>query len=79
MTGENFSAVCYVAARLNIGFLQDFYGLGNQHWMILALPFMLLYNGRRGGEHKYFFYLYYPLHQFVIAATFELLRLAGQR
>lgn len=47
--------------------------------MILALPFMLLYNGRRGGEHKYFFYLYYPLHQFVIAVAFELLRLAGQR
>lgn len=33
-----------------------------QYWMILALPFMALYNGNRGKERKLLFYLYYPSH-----------------
>ncbi len=34
-------------------------------WAILALPLILLYNGKRGpqpGPVKYFFYIYYPAH-----------------
>ena len=31
--------------------------------MILALPFMLLYNGEKGKAHKSLFYVYYPLHR----------------
>ena len=38
-----------------------------QCWMILALPIMLLYNGERGNGHKYFFYIYYPLHRYLIS------------
>lgn len=34
-----------------------------QAWMILALPFMLLYNGEKGIAHKHFFYVYYPVHR----------------
>lgn len=34
--------------------------------MIFALPFMLLYNGERGRQCKWFFYWYYPLHREVI-------------
>jgi hypothetical protein len=37
-----------------------------QYLMILALPFVLLYNGEKGKSHKYFFYVYYPLHQYII-------------
>ncbi|MDQ7095752.1 TraX family protein [Desulfosporosinus sp. PR] len=36
---------------------------GNYQWMmIIALPLMLAYNGRRGRSLKYFFYAFYPLH-----------------
>lgn len=38
-----------------------------QWTMILALPVMLLYNGKKGGGYKYFFYIYYPLHIYFLA------------
>lgn len=37
-----------------------------QHWMILAVPFILLYNGDRGKFQKLFFYAYYPIHRYLI-------------
>ncbi len=37
-----------------------------QCYMILAVPFILLYNGEKGKSHKYFFYVYYPLHRYAI-------------
>ena len=43
----------------------DFFS-DNQYWMLLALPILCLYNGRRGKGHKNFFYVYYPLHILVI-------------
>ena len=33
---------------------------------ILALPLLLLYNGKRGKGHKRFFYIYYPAHVYVL-------------
>lgn len=37
-----------------------------QLWMVLALPFMYLYNGQRGPSAKVLFYGYYPLHRYAI-------------
>ncbi len=35
----------------------------NVQWMmIFALPFFFLYNGKRGPALRWFFYLFYPLH-----------------
>ena len=34
-----------------------------QFWAFLALPFLLLYSGKRGNLNiKYFFYIFYPTH-----------------
>ena len=44
----------------------DFF-MGNQYCMVLALPIMMLYNGKRGKEQKLFFYAYYPLHRYAIS------------
>nr|WP_276309895.1 TraX family protein [Pueribacillus theae] len=33
-----------------------------QWMMIAALPFMLIYNRKKGIGLKYFFYIFYPLH-----------------
>ena len=61
-----FAAFCgfsFVGSRLSItpANFTDFFDY-NQYLMILALPLIWLYNGSRGSGHKFFFYLYYPLH-----------------
>jgi hypothetical protein len=37
-----------------------------QWWMVLAIPFIALYNGKKGRSCKYLFYVYYPMHQYVL-------------
>ncbi len=37
-----------------------------QCFMILAVPFMILYNGQKGENVKYFFYIYYLMHRQII-------------
>lgn len=62
-----FAAFCvlsYLGAPIvsNLWPFTDFFWPG-QAWMILALPFMLLYNGEKGTAHKALFYVYYPVHR----------------
>lgn len=41
-------------------------GMPVQWFMVSALPFILRYNGERGRSFKYFFYVFYPAHTFVL-------------
>ena len=53
----------YLAMYLSTGYLQE------QIWMIFSFVPIALYNGRRGIRNqftKYLFYLYYPLHIWII-------------
>lgn len=45
---------------------ENLFILNDQWFMILSLPFILLYNGTRGKKLKYFFYIYYPLHVYLL-------------
>lgn len=38
-----------------------------QVFMLLSLPFLYLYNGKKGKSLKYWFYAFYPLHMLIIA------------
>jgi hypothetical protein len=51
---------------MNIGTFGHFFAF-TQSWMVLALPFMFLYNGQRGADWKWMFYVYYPLHRYLIS------------
>jgi hypothetical protein len=74
-----FGCLCYFG--YNIEFLRNSFGavLGYpQYYMIFAVPFILLYNGEKGRGSKYFFYVYYPVHRYIISvAAFILKRVAG--
>ena len=38
-----------------------------QFWSFLALPFLILYSGKRGKTNmKYFFYIFYPAHLLIL-------------
>jgi len=56
---------------VKLPFLHNF---GSLQWgMILAIPFILLYNGQKGNTQKYFFYIYYPVHIWLLAFLGSLL------
>lgn len=39
----------------------------NIQWMqVFALPFILMYNGKRGPDFKKFFYIFYPIHIWIL-------------
>ena len=41
---------------------RDLFHSNYQWMMVFALPLLLFYNGKRRNEHKYFYYLFYPIH-----------------
>ena len=45
-----------------------------QWMMIFVLPIILLYNGERGNYPKKLFYIYYPLHLFILSVLSTLLQ-----
>lgn len=49
-----------------LSWLSFWSGDGIQPWMLSASVPMLLYNGREGRKMKYFFYIFYPAHIYVL-------------
>lgn len=63
-----FCALSFFGASINRDLwpFNDFFE-SQQCWMVLAMPIMLLYNGKEGKSHKGFFYVYYPVHRYLIS------------
>ena len=38
---------------------------------LISLPIILLYNGKKGRDMKWFFYWFYPVHIFIIAVIYR--------
>ena len=65
--------IFYVAIYATVYFfaIDKIYGL-LQTAVVLSIPIIMMYNGKRGSNHKinnimkWLFYIYYPLHLFVI-------------
>jgi hypothetical protein len=69
------SGLCYIldySLFTNLPFANilpfNFYELflHTQWCMVLAVPFIAIYNGQKGKSLKYLFYVYYPLHQYLL-------------
>ncbi|MEG1505808.1 MAG: TraX family protein [Lachnospiraceae bacterium] len=58
-----FAGITWLESYGNLG---DFF-MAHQYWMVLATPFIWLYNGKKGDGTKEFFYIYYPSHQWILA------------
>lgn len=75
-----FSCLCYFGGKmaiLNHSLVIPILG-HPQYYMIFAVPFILLYNGEKGTGSKYFFYVYYPVHRYLISVASYIYRiLAG--
>lgn len=52
-TGSDFSAI-------------NLFKINFQWLMVFSLPLLLLYNGQKGKESKWFFYWFYPAHMYVL-------------
>ena len=53
--------------------IENLFMINNQWFMIFTLPFLLAYNNEKGKGMKYLFYVYYPLHLYVLLAIAHLL------
>lgn len=59
------------ALALAIGFLFEFEVWGRvipvtYGFVYLAIPLIMLYNGKKGNQNKWAFYIFYPAHLFII-------------
>ena len=55
-------------------------GVSVQWWTLLAIPFLALYNGKRGkAKMKYVFYVFYPAHLVLIYGIQMLLSMMGNQ
>lgn len=63
----SFAYIAISAIFLQGGFTYENLFVQNPQWMmVFALPLILMYNGKRGPNIKYFFYIFYPLHIWIL-------------
>ncbi len=74
----SFVVLCIVSRLLPGGFHSAFFNLS--YLRVMSLPVMAmfvvliaLYNGKRGRGMKYFFYIYYPVHCYIIVIATKLM------
>lgn len=71
---DNKTKMCIFYALLSLivltnpaGSIYNSLFIVNYQWMmIFAMPFILMYNGERGRKVKYFFYIFYPIHIWIL-------------
>ena len=71
---DNKTKMCIFYALLSLivltnpaGSIYNSLFIVNYQWMmIFAMPFILMYNGERGRKVKYFFYVFYPIHIWIL-------------
>ena len=52
----------------NMIFPKVFDLVDTQFFSLISLVFIFMYNGKKGRSMKYFFYLFYPIHFFILEA-----------
>lgn len=68
----SFYSFCFFMASYKFGHRYDAlfnysFPFADYQWlMIAAVPFILLYNGKKGKGLKYFFYIFYPSHIIIL-------------
>ncbi len=70
------SAICYGLTYVSMSNFSFGPTMVYNTYLVLSIPFILMYNGKRGFNNKYVngaFYLYYPLHIGIIALIFFLI------
>lgn len=67
---------CIITLYLTTGMIFTFENLFliNYQWLMVgALPLLMLYNGKKGKGLKWMFYVYYPVHIYLLAAWAHLM------
>ncbi|BDR82380.1 membrane protein [Clostridium tetani] len=71
----SYYSILSLSFLIGEGFTYESLFITNIQWMmIFSIPFFLLYNDKKGSDIKYLFYVFYPLHVWILFAIGSLLK-----